>query len=82
MKLFLIWQNELTCYDAYDYAVVAAINEDEAKNIHPSGRNDRDRWGSNWGDWASDPSDVFVKEIGIATEGTEVGVICASYNVG
>lgn len=36
MKLFLISQDLVADYDTYDSAVVSAIDENDARNIHPS----------------------------------------------
>jgi len=37
LKLWIIEQEENGGYDTYDSAVVAAMTEEEAKRIHPSG---------------------------------------------
>jgi len=79
MKLYLISRTDSWSYDDYDSAVVAAPSEDVAKSIHPSpyhtdGDDDDDGWPSI--------DKVAVKLIGDAVEGTEAGVICASFNAG
>lgn len=79
MKLWLISQNENSDYDTYDSAVVAAETEDAARNTHPGGNED---WSRTYGSWAKLPAAVMVKMIGEAIEGTEAGVICASFNAG
>lgn len=77
MKLWLISQNANNGYDTYDSAVVAADSEDKARNTHPY--NYPESWGYTW---CESPSQVTVKYIGEAAEGTEAGVICASFNAG
>ena len=92
MKLWLPSQSTNTSYDTYDSLVVAAESEDVAKYIRPSGHT----WQNNeWryytdisnsyysgnGDWAH-PKDVSIEYIGEAREGTEAGVILASFNAG
>ena len=79
MNLYLISQNANDDYDTYDAAVVAANNEDEARNINPNGE---DSWNEKYSSWCSSPEQVSVKYIGIATEETERGIILASFNAG
>jgi hypothetical protein len=83
MKLFLISQDKNNDYDTYDSAVVAAETEDAARMTHPDGYGDPDWPKGEWKVryWAP-PDDVAVKYLGIAAEGTEPGVICASFNAG
>lgn len=79
MNLYRIEQDTNHDYDTYDSAVVAAESEEAARNIHPGGR-----WpeaGYSNLDW-TDPVNVRVTFIGTAKEGTEAGVICASFNAG
>jgi hypothetical protein len=76
MKLYLISQTEKRGYDTYDSAVVAANSEEEAVNIHPANYNHWDIYS-----WCQ-PKDVKVELIGTAVEGTEKGVIAASFNAG
>ena len=75
LKLFKISQNSNTDYDTYDSAIVAAYDEEEARNTHPDGD-----WECNY-TW-SEPDEVSVKYIGIATEDIEAGVVLASFNAG
>jgi hypothetical protein len=96
MKLWLISQGENNGYDTYDSAVVAAETEQLAKETSPSDyytfrdglwRFDTvrglDETGNidQSGSWAH-PDKVDIEYIGEATEGTEAGVICASFNAG
>lgn len=85
MKLWGISQIFNTGYDTYDSAVVAAEDEEAARNTYP---------GTNMGDWDPDPdyyirsywvldrSLVTVQLLGTAIEGIEAGVVCASFNAG
>ena len=83
MNLYRISQTDVESYDTYDSAVVAAESAVMAATMHPDGDyipvEDR-RWG--WGGWTNDPSLVTVRYIGVAEEGTQRGVICASFNAG
>ena len=79
MKLFLISQNENNNYDTYDSAVVTAPDEETARRIDPSTGRLMHNWGSVW---CSAPEVVDVSYLGEAAEGTEQGVVCASFNAG
>ena len=80
MKLYLLTQSKERGIDTYDSCVVAAESEEIAKTIHPSGFSSS--WGSSGRDWARSPEHVDADLIGEAVEGTERGVICASFNAG
>ena len=85
MKLWLSEQDENSDYDTFDKAVVAATDETAARIIHPSGYTYGDeKWGpeTRYGCWASSPREVTATYIGEAKEGTEAGVILASFNAG
>lgn len=94
MKLWLISQDQNNGYDTYDSAVVAAENEVLAKTIHPSGYyvwvqgkvhfkfSDGHTELAFSNNWASDLDAVKVEFLGEAKEGTEEGIICASFNAG
>lgn len=77
MKLYLISQTENDGYDTYDSAVVAAETEEAARQISPSGE-----FGAQFGSWCKTPAAVTVKCIGDAVDGTEAGVVLASFNAG
>lgn len=80
MNLYLISQDINKDSDAYTGAVVAAENEEKARMIHPRGCPELFPWdGTENYSWV-DASDVIVKLIGVAIEGTKSGVICASFN--
>jgi hypothetical protein len=78
-SLWLISQDYNTDYDTYDSAVVVAETEEEARMIHPSGREALPKY--KW-DWA--PLDaVTCKYLGVADEDLAPGsVVCASFNAG
>lgn len=84
MKLFLISQDQNTDYDTYDSAVVAAPNEETARNMNPTSgeaMTDKD-WNYSWSGWCGDPADIVVTYLGEAAEGTKQGGILASFNAG
>jgi hypothetical protein len=72
MKLWLISQDVNT----FDSAVVSAATEEEAREIKPyeSTYYGEDTW--------CEAKDVKVQYLGEAKEGTQKGVICASFNAG
>jgi hypothetical protein len=83
MNLYLVSQDDNVGYDVYDSFVVAAPDEETARNMHPSG--DIINWADNtellrWGTWATKPESVRVEKIGAAVDSMEQGVICASFN--
>jgi hypothetical protein len=63
-------------YDFYDSCVVAALNEQDAKNISP------DRYSSEYSPSWCAPEFVEVEYMGFAMDRIEAGVICASFNAG
>ena len=71
MKIFKIWQEVNNGYDTYDSAIVVAENEEEARKSPID----------IYYEWAH-PDDIKVEYIGEAKEGTEKGVILASFNAG
>lgn len=82
MKLWLIEQSVNTDYDVYDSAIVAANDPAKAMLIHPSG-DGREWWlRESHGDWVNTPALVSVTLIGEAVDGTEAGVVLASFNAG
>jgi hypothetical protein len=75
MKLFLISQSYNDGYDTYDSAVVAARDEEAAREVAVGSTG-------SCGTWAK-PKHVAVEDIGTAKTGTKAGtVICASFNAG
>lgn len=69
MKLWKIEVTGAVGYDEYDSAVVAAETEEQALAIKPS-------------EYSTWPGPVEIAYIGEAKEGTEPGVIVASFNAG
>jgi hypothetical protein len=80
VNLYLISQTEEEGYDTYDSAVVCAASEDEARKLHPSGRNEQ--WGTAYSAWCAAPESVTVKQIGVAVEERPAGIVLASFNAG
>lgn len=81
LNLYFISQSERDDYDTYDSAIVAAKTPQEAKLIRP----DHYQWDNietKYPSWATDPKNVKVKLIGIATPKTKKGVVLASFNAG
>ncbi|AQG98640.1 hypothetical protein A9R05_07435 [Burkholderia sp. KK1] len=78
MNLYLIAQEQMTGYDTFDSAVVAAESEDDARLIHPYFRDDD--WDITV--WCTGPEHVEVKFLGVADPSIPRGVICASFNAG
>lgn len=81
MKLFLISQRVNNDYDTYSDAVVIAENEDDAKRIHPNGYAVVGGIEEQYSGWCG-LSDVSAEYIGEAKEGSERGVVCASFHAG
>ena len=83
MKLWLISQTVNNGWDTYSDAVVAAETEEDARCIHPAGPpytvtiEEEECYGC-WAEF----DDIAARHIGDAVEGTEAGVICASYHSG
>lgn len=77
MKLYLCTNNIVQGYDTYDSIVVAAETEEDARQTHPNG---------DWNErlyfvWCK-AEQVEIKLLGTAIQGTEAGIICASFNAG
>lgn len=72
MNLYLISQEVNRNKDAYDSAIVCAENEDEARQINPTGK-----WGGDFAkdQWAESPAQVNVKFIGYADKSIVKGVV-------
>lgn len=81
MNLYLISQDVNNGYDTYDSAVVAAENEEMARNTLP-GEYCKFEESSAYSEWANSPDQVKVMLIGKAKAGTKPGVILASFNAG
>lgn len=74
MNLYRLKQDTNNDYDTFDSAIVAAENEEDARNIAVGSVG-------KYGSWVK-PEDVEVELIGVAKKGIEAGVILASFNAG
>ena len=85
MKLFKISQDVNNDYDTFSDAVVAALDESDAKSIHPQEiwgiPIDLEDWNGLYSTW-SPMEDVEAEYIGEAASNIERGVICASFHAG
>jgi len=78
VKLWLIERTDSWSWDDYDSAVVAAADEQAARETTPC----EHRWGDKSSSWCISPEMVRVKLLGTAASGTEPGVILTSFNAG
>jgi len=79
MNLYLLKQDKNTGWDTYDSAVVCAECDDDARMIHPSGK-EWDGTSEGWESWC-DARDVTILLIGKSNHVPE-GVVCSSFNAG
>jgi|KBSSwiStaDraftv2_1062776.scaffolds.fasta_scaffold146678_8 hypothetical protein len=86
MKLFLIDRIDRVDYGEFDGAVVAAPDEETARNMHPRDGQpvawDEKPYANGLPNWAFTPHNVQVTYIGEAKEGTAAGVVLSSYRAG
>ena len=97
MKLFLISQDAVDGYDTYDSAVVAAKDEQAARETHPSQfvtHHKNGKWMGTYArsreeydmdhssDWVSFKNIHKVKVEYLGLTKKTAGVICASFNAG
>ena len=82
MKLYLISQDQNDDYDTYNSAVVAAPDEQTAKNINPGGGSVFINWKSKNYGWCRGVEHVHVEYIGEAAPDVELGVVLASFKAG
>lgn len=80
MNIYRIFQTINNGYDTYDSAIVIANNADEAKSLHPNGR-DVVTDNSNSGSWC-ELKDVKVELIGQTNPYKTTCIILASFNAG
>ena len=71
MNLYLVTQNANTGQYTYEFAVVAAETEEEAKTVHPFDET-----------WAKCANQVSAEYLGIAKEETKKGIIIPAFNEG
>lgn len=81
MNIYLISQDVNDDWDSYDSAVVVEETEEEARMIHPDGRNNWDGIDEIWGSWANKEY-ITVKLIGKLTDSSLGPIICASFKAG
>jgi len=85
MNLYLISQSVNSGEDTYDSAVVAAPDEDTARELDPSSNGKPMDWIDGCDEWCSTPSQVAVLLLGTLDPKQDDGkpqVICASFNAG
>lgn len=87
MKLYLVSQKQNNDYDTYDSFVVAANNEEEAKNTNPHNglqlsKKDWEDYGNKWRTWCDDIKHVDVKYLGKANSSVKQGIVCSSFYAG
>lgn len=80
MKLFFIEQDQNRDYD-YVSAVVAAPDEDTAKQMDPGTGKPMTDWRKNYNSWCGGTQHVTVKYLGEAVD-VDQGLVCSSYNAG
>lgn len=80
MKLYLITQNQNNDCDTYDSAVVAAPDEETARQMHPETGEPVENWHEIISSWCNGQEYVTARYIGEATDDIKQGVICASFN--
>lgn len=80
MNIYKLTQNSNCKYDTYDSIIVAAVSEDDAKDIAPN--NEPFKEYSYWVYWAKNKNDINVEFLGIANENIKRGVLLASFNAG
>jgi hypothetical protein len=77
--LYLISQEEKNGLDTFNAVVVCARNREEARRVHPFGK---DAWGKSYAGWVGTPESVTVKLLGDARSNIPLGVVLGSYNAG
>lgn len=80
MKLYLLGQTDNRQYDTYDYCLVCAANEADARTIDPNGNEFKENpENEGYNDWAKTKHGITCEEIGEANSNQPRGVIIASY---
>ena len=80
MKLYLISQEQNNDYNTYDSAVVAAPDEETARQMDPADGTPIGEWEKQFGTWCNSPEHVSVCYLGEAAGDVEQGVVCSSFN--
>ncbi len=79
MKLYLVRSHRELGYDSFDSMVVAAGDEEEARNIHPEDRGWPD---DDWGVWVNHSERVELNVSYVGETELKRGVVLASFNAG
>lgn len=85
MYLFRVSRNDGCGYDEYDSFVAIAENENEALEMNPKDGSKFDFDSAKLSDiyeWPVKKTDLTVTLLGIAVEGSTIGVVLASFNAG
>ncbi len=84
MNIYKITQTENNGYDTYDSAIVVAKSGEEAKKMHPNGKDKLPKEESdyNYSSWVNDPKDVTAVKVGETTYYKKPKVLLASFNAG
>ena len=78
MKLFLMKHDNGGSCDVYLSLLVAAIDEQDARSIHPVAPWDQCTK-DDLRQWAATPADIRVHEIGTANDGITRGILMSEY---
>lgn len=90
MNLYLLTQEQNTCYDTYDSMIVCNETEEDAKEMLPYSNGEpfetfkthHEKYSWEIMDWATSSEYVNCKLIGIANENIKIGIILTSFNAG
>jgi hypothetical protein len=82
MNIYLISQTENCDYDTYDSFICFALDEQDARQMHPSGDNEAWLDSFDSSSWCSTPDQANVVFIGNNPAIEEPSIILCSYNAG
>lgn len=84
MNLYKISQEQNRDYDTFDSAIVCAPDAETARSINPENGEQMksEDWDCGYISWCNDIKHVKVELIGVAVDGSDQGVKCASFNAG
>lgn len=88
MNIYLVSASAHRDWDTYDSFVIAAKDEETARDTHPDGNpmdwnKQKSPFGFGDSSWCDDRKDVTVELIGTASPNIKEGrVVCASFNAG
>lgn len=80
LNIYKISQNINNRYDTFDSIIVAALNEESARTIHPEGS--WPKYENPYAAWCNTPDQVKVEYIGVADSKIEESIILSSFNAG